>query len=72
VAMGVCNPLQWRNRPRFSRGSLTFVCDVNSGSWPPFSKSLCTLRISVRLTTGFSFFNELHKLRNAAPDRKPA
>src|SRR5690349_19720868 len=21
--MGVCNPLQWRNRPRFSRGSLT-------------------------------------------------
>src|SRR5580658_3214733 len=21
VAMGVCNPSQWRNRPRFSRGS---------------------------------------------------
>jgi len=21
--LGVCNPLQWRNRPRFSRGSLT-------------------------------------------------
>jgi hypothetical protein len=20
--MGACNPLQWRNRPRFSRGSL--------------------------------------------------
>ncbi len=25
--LGVCNPLQWRNRPRFSRGSLTFDCD---------------------------------------------
>jgi len=24
VAVGVCSPLQWRNRPRFSRGSLTF------------------------------------------------
>lgn len=23
VAVGVCSPLQWRNRPRFSRGSLT-------------------------------------------------
>jgi len=22
VAVGVCSPLQWRNRPRFSRGSL--------------------------------------------------
>jgi hypothetical protein len=27
VALGVCNPLQWRNRPRFTRGSLTFGCD---------------------------------------------
>lgn len=26
VAVGVCNPLQWRNRPRFSRGSLTLDC----------------------------------------------
>ncbi len=26
VAVGVCNPLQWRNRPRFSRGSLTPGC----------------------------------------------
>src|SRR5438067_1493011 len=25
--MGVCNPLQWRNRPRFSRGFRTFGCD---------------------------------------------
>ena len=24
MALGVCSPLQWRNRPRFSRGSLTF------------------------------------------------
>ena len=24
--MGVCSPLQWRNRPRFPRGSLTFDC----------------------------------------------
>ena len=22
MALGVCSPLQWRNRPRFSRGSL--------------------------------------------------
>jgi hypothetical protein len=28
VAVGVCNPLQWRNRPRFSRGFLTPGCDV--------------------------------------------
>ncbi len=28
VAMGVCNPLQWRNRPRFARGSLTSGCDT--------------------------------------------
>jgi hypothetical protein len=32
VAPGVCSPLQWRNRPRFSRGSLTFG-DVGDG--PP-------------------------------------
>ena len=31
VALGVCNPLQWRNRPRFSRGSLTFDCLTKSG-----------------------------------------
>src|ERR1044071_1488903 len=24
--LGVCSPLQWRNRPRFSRGSLTPGC----------------------------------------------
>jgi hypothetical protein len=26
--LGVCSLLQWRNRPRFSRGSLTFDCDT--------------------------------------------
>lgn len=26
VALGVCSPLQWRNRPRFTRGSLTSDC----------------------------------------------
>ena len=26
VALGICSPLQWRNRPRFSRGSLTSYC----------------------------------------------
>jgi len=26
VALGVRNPLQWRNRPRFSRGSLSCDC----------------------------------------------
>ena len=24
--VGVCNPIQWRNRPRFSRGSQTLDC----------------------------------------------
>ena len=28
VAVGVCSPLQWRNRPRFSRGSQTFSCEA--------------------------------------------
>ena len=32
VAVGVCSPLQWRNRPRFSRGSLTFDCDKSEHS----------------------------------------
>src|SRR6266566_5049022 len=26
VAVEACSPLQWRNRPRFSRGSQTFTC----------------------------------------------
>ena len=28
VALGVRNPLQWRNRPRVSRGSLSPGCDL--------------------------------------------
>jgi hypothetical protein len=33
VALGVCSPLQWRNRPRFSRGSLTLGCvQMDNGS----------------------------------------
>ena len=28
VALGVCSPLQWRNRPRFSRGSRTLSCKM--------------------------------------------
>src|SRR5947208_9246212 len=29
VALGVCIPLQWRNRPRFSRGSRSFSCNIS-------------------------------------------
>jgi hypothetical protein len=34
VALGVRSPLQWRNRPRFSRGSLTLGYVVTMDSRP--------------------------------------
>jgi hypothetical protein len=40
--VGVCSPLQWRNRPRFSRGSLTF------GSAPVALAERCVVFISRR------------------------
>ncbi len=41
VAVGVCSPLQWRNRPRFSRGSRAPACVSNE-----LSKSALFLRRS--------------------------
>src|SRR2546426_5717223 len=43
VAVGVCSPLQWRNRPRFSRGSLLFDCECERER-PQISKSVSFLR----------------------------
>src|SRR5215468_1639742 len=37
--VGVCSPLQWRNRPRFSRGSLTPGCDEDGPMAHPISKN---------------------------------
>lgn len=39
VALGVCSPLQWRNRPRLSRGSLTRSCVFYGPRGPCLSKS---------------------------------
>ena len=39
VAVGVCSPLQWRNRPRFSRGSLTFGGVRDGPSVHPFQRT---------------------------------
>jgi hypothetical protein len=38
VALGVCSPLQWRNRPRFSRGSQTFDCDGDEPAFISFKE----------------------------------
>jgi hypothetical protein len=35
VALGVCHPLQWRNRPRFTRGSLIFGCNSRTSHFGP-------------------------------------
>ena len=45
VALGVRSPLQWRNRPRFSRGSLSFDC-VSDGHPSIGFKEQCVLRPS--------------------------
>ena len=38
MAVGVCGPLQWRNRPRFSRGSLTSDCHEWAEPPPTFKE----------------------------------
>ena len=43
--VGVCSPLQWRNRPRFSRGSLTPGCVRDERIVHPFSKNELLLRL---------------------------
>jgi hypothetical protein len=40
VAVGVCSPLQWRNRPRFSRGSLTLDCDEDGQQVHRFQRTV--------------------------------
>jgi len=43
VAVGVCNPLQWRNRPRFSRGSLTPGCELHMDLFRPTQRTAILL-----------------------------
>ena len=38
VAVGICSPLQWRNRPRFTRGSQAFDCGDGWTTHPSFFK----------------------------------
>src|SRR5437762_1186147 len=51
--MGVCNPLQWRNRPRISRGSLTPGCGEDGQRSPSVSKNDLLLRRYNFLTRSF-------------------
>ena len=53
VALGVCNPSQWRNRPRFPRGSLTLDCHTKSGHGPPISQNESVVEFPGRITRGF-------------------
>src|SRR6266404_2865103 len=39
VAVGVCIPLQWRNRPRFSRGSRSLAATIGCLKHPTLSKN---------------------------------
>jgi len=48
--VGARSPLQWRNRPRFSRGSLSLDCDFRWTTGPSFSKNVTF----VRPRTGFA------------------
>jgi len=45
VAVGVCNPLQWRNRPRFSRGSQAFDCGDGWTKRPSFFKEQALVKV---------------------------
>ena len=44
VAVGVCSPLQWRNRPRFPRGSRTPGCGEDGHRVHRFSKNTKLIR----------------------------
>ena len=51
--VGVCSPLQWRNRPGFSPGSLTFDF-ILADTRPPVSKSADGLRPARNFGKNFS------------------
>src|SRR5439155_23265599 len=58
VAVGVCNPLQWRNRPRFSRGSLTPGCGDDGQEPIGFQRTMDYHAAKQRLQTKtFDFLN---------------
>jgi hypothetical protein len=57
VAVGVCNPTQWRNRPRFARGSLTFGCEA-ADTRPPLSKN-CPTSYAAAAVLPSSFFDRV-------------
>jgi len=41
VALGMCSLLQWRNRPGFPPGSLTFDCDADGQTVHRFQRTFC-------------------------------
>jgi hypothetical protein len=64
VALGVCSPLQWRNRPRFSRGSQTFDCDGDEPAFISFKERVVVNAVCKICQEKFqlkSFMNRPHR-----------
>jgi hypothetical protein len=71
--VGVCSPLQWRNRPRFSRGSLTPGCHRDEQIVHQVSKNKLLLRSrcnGCKLNVAVEFRNPNTEARNKSEIRR--